>query len=356
MNRFRNATISIMLAFFMAIFASPAMASATPCYEVTVAPEARYKKVIEGQKEIKHTEYRFRTRTYIENKLEVKDVFGYNFVDGGTTRVNGQTVAGHWVKSDGWHRIPAVIINIVWGPSGPPPSVLGSGVVNLSVYGGPNVRVNYKAYVQNFSGWSDWGPWSSWSTTNPGGNTESRNTETRVVIDRESTPDKTVYYLPGGSSSETLGESNWTTETPNSPWVLIDRRNREVKREVECAPNKIVRTFQVDTYSNPTTKLAKKAAGYDNNGSLSFGEDKAHYGHSRWQIVKVTGYSNWNHSQWRTAINKATTKTGVKSVTSASHLGSVSKGKSVTVAWEILAGSWRNSGGGAPQVFFASGR
>lgn len=130
------------------------------------------------------TEYRFQTRTKLYGSKEVKDVKGYDFVSGGTTIVDGQVVAGHWVQSPGWHTIPDVIINIVWGPGGVPDSVLGEGEVNLRVYGGPNVTVKYNAHeVQTDEGYTDWGPWSDWSTINPGPSTATRNVETRQVQD-----------------------------------------------------------------------------------------------------------------------------------------------------------------------------
>src|SRR5690606_33714669 len=110
------------------------------------------------------------------NKQEFKDVENYKFVDGGTTRVNGQTIGGHWVSAPGtgFNHIPSVIINIVWGPGGVPDQYLGTGSVNLSTYGGPNVTVRYNAYAEDFSGWSDWGPWSDWSTTDPGASSDTR--------------------------------------------------------------------------------------------------------------------------------------------------------------------------------------
>ena len=333
---------------------------AQACYDTSYIHESRYKRTIPGEQEVKHKEYRFRSRTWIENKREVKEIKGYDFVSGGTTRVNGQTVAGHWVTADPgtYYVIPDVIINIVWGPGGPPASVLGAGSVSLSVYGGPNVTVRYKAYAVDFSGWSDWGPWSDWTTTDPGDDTDTRDVETRTVTDSESTPAKTVYYLPGGDESDSLTDANWTTDTPSlEKWTLVDERDRATRIEVPCPPEtkKVTRTFQVDTYSNPTSKLATKAQRYDNDNVLKFGEDRAHYGHSKWQIVKVTGATDWTAKQWRDAINKTTTKKGVGSVTSQSHIGTVKKGKKLTVAWEIVKGSWKDSKGGKPQVFFARG-
>jgi len=176
--------------------------------------EYRFSRTNPGQQEQAHqeykyekseTQYRFRTRTWIQNKKEIKEVQGYDFVSGGTTRVNGQTVAGHWVQSSGWHQIPDVIINIVWGAGGPPDSVLGTGNVSLSVYGGPNVSVKYNAHAVDYSGWSDYGPWSDWSTTNPGGNTDSRDVESKSVV--------TKY-----------NDGNWTTDVNPAGYTKVDER------------------------------------------------------------------------------------------------------------------------------------
>ena len=125
----------------------------------------------------------------------------------------------------------------------------------------------------------------------------------------------------------------------------------EAQYNAKCVtPVKVTRHFQVDTYSNPTQKLANKAAGYDNDGKLKWGEDKAHYGHSHYQTIKVKGLNTWTKAQWRTAINKATTKSGVKNVNSSSHTKSLKKGQKLTVAW-LIHGDWRHH----PQTFFAKG-
>jgi len=185
-------------------------------HEAVAHKEWRYKKVIPGQAEVKQDQWRFRTRVWIANFKEVKEVQGYNFVSGGTTRVNGQTVGGHWVQQSGWHAIPDVIINVVWGTSGPPDSVLGTGRVNLNVYGGPNVQVNYNAHKVDFSGWSDWGPWSDWSTTNPGAANDTRQVEGRQVVTQEAVPDSWEY-------------TGWLTETLSAPWIFVEKRQVETE-------------------------------------------------------------------------------------------------------------------------------
>ncbi|GEM_PF-1963395 len=157
-----------------------------------------------------HTEWRFRTRVPLYGEKEIKDVKGYDFVSGGTTRVNGHVIPGHWEPSPGWHTIPDVVINAVWGPDGIPDNVLGEGNVNLRVYGGPNVVVRYNAHkVQTDEGYTDWSDWSDWSTTNPGPETDTRDVETRSV------QDEPLYQRE--RSAEEPPRGNY----PDIPWTKI---------------------------------------------------------------------------------------------------------------------------------------
>src|SRR5690606_37385443 len=87
-------------------------------------------ELFQKQVRTKTEQHKFRSRTWIENKKETKSVQGYRFVDGGTTRVNGETIGGHWEQvygqgRDDFYLIPDVIINIVWGPGGVPDQYLG---------------------------------------------------------------------------------------------------------------------------------------------------------------------------------------------------------------------------------------
>lgn len=372
--------------------------------------EYRFKKWTREIVQNEHTEYRYKTRVWVEKYLEVKEVDGYDFVDGGTTTVRGKTVSGHWIKKAGWHEIPATILNIVWGSDGPPDSVLGNGSVNLSVYGGPSVTVQYKAYKKDFSGWTEYGPWSDWSSTKVT-ETDERKVETRTVKDDETYTDWVFvkwtewgtdfnkvdtdtrkytdresrvvedelaiqFYNPKGEPTLDLTEKNWTEKAPNpiGNWKLVDERDRVIKdawvEEIlhpavweECVneePNDklITKTFQVDTYSNPSKKLAKKAAKYDNDRRLKWGEDKAHYGKSKWQIIKIALPTNAKAYEWMRAINTATTKKGIKNITSLQTVKTVKKGQKLTVAWEVKKNSWligRGKSKRAPQVFFARG-
>ena len=214
--------------------------------------------------------------------------------------------------------------------------------------------------------YSDWefGGWTDWSTDD-----SKTDTSLKKYTHRESrttTDTKKVYYNPNGEPTETLTEANWTTVAPGNGWTFVDERDRKIKdawiEEIvhpavskPCKGKPKSRTFQIDTYSNPTAKLAKKAQGYDNDNKLKWGEDKAHYGNSKWQIVTIKGYDNWTKKQWMTAINLATTKKGVGNVNSTSHIKTVKKKQKLTVAWELEKNSWPKSSKRKPQIFFARG-
>ena len=104
----------------------------------------------------------------------------------------------------------------------------------------------------------------------------------------------------------------------------------------------------MDTLSTSTAKLRSLAAGYDNDGLLKKGEDCRHYGHSRWEIVTVTGTSNTTKAQWIAKINAATKKApDVKGSTHWSNSALKARGaKSITTAWIV-------SGDGKPTAWYA---
>ncbi|WP_325573706.1 class F sortase [Nocardioides sp.] len=201
-----------------------ATAAAPAC---TATTEYRYAMVIPGTPAVTATQYRVRTRAALYGTEEIKSILGWDFVDGGTTSVAGQTVAGHWAAGDAgtWYVIPAVIINIVWGPSGVPPSVLGTGTVSLSAYGGPHVVVHYDAHqVTTDDGYTAWGPWSGWSTDDPGADTDTQQAQSRTVVVTPAVPDQTIYYVPNTWDSTTLTDANWTTDILPAPWYVVDQR------------------------------------------------------------------------------------------------------------------------------------
>lgn len=189
----------------------------------TFHDEYRYSKFIKGTDEQKHQEWRFQTRTKTFGEVEHKFVPGHDFVDGGTTVVNGQTVSGHWIQATAgnWYAIPDSVINAVWGPGGIPDQYIGGSQQNpkhgldLDTYGYPGngpVVDWYATKEIESTGYTAYGPFSAWSTTNPGASTDTMNVETRWVIDVPGTSDKTVYYLPGGGQSDSLTAANWTTD------------------------------------------------------------------------------------------------------------------------------------------------
>lgn len=213
-----------------------------------------------------HTEYRYRVRTKLYGEKEIKDVKGWNFVDGGTTRVNGVNIPGHWAQGNSgtWYTIPDVVINAVWGSGGVPNSVLGTGSVSLNVYGGPNVTVNYNAHkIQTNDGYTNWSNWSDWSSTNSGGNTDTREVESRKIIDTEHVDAHWSDWKSAGWTDWSVGNTkpvdtddtrfgsvetrlvkgtpskettDWITDILTAPWVKIDER-------------KVVTTEPVDGYT-----------------------------------------------------------------------------------------------------------
>jgi len=224
--------------------------------------EFKYSKVIKGEEGTSHKEYRYQTRTKVYGEIEHKYIKAkYDFVDGGTTKVNGKTVSGHWVDTGAttWHPIPDSVINAVWGSGGVPSQYIGGsesnpkGSVNLTMYGGPNATVPYyAALTKTDAGYTAWGPWSGWSTTNPGASTETMNVESKSVSDNNTKPDKTVYYLPGGGQSDTNTNANWTTDTPSAPWVKIDEKkvvDKAAWDEKVYGPC-VIETFAVATASD----------------------------------------------------------------------------------------------------------
>lgn len=193
----------------------------------TATTEHRYAMVIPGTPAVTQTQYRVRTRAALYGTEEIKSILGWDFVGGGTTSVAGQTVAGHWAAGDAgtWYVIPAVIINVVWGPAGVPASVLGTGTVSLSAYGGPQVVVHYDAHeVTTDDGYTAWGPWSGWFTNDPGADTETQQKQPRTVVVTPAVPDQTIYYVPNTWDSTTLTDANWTTDVLSSPWYVVDQR------------------------------------------------------------------------------------------------------------------------------------
>jgi|GEM_PF-5376724 len=243
----------------------------------------RWHKETRTKSEVNKTQYRFRTRTPLYGSKEVKSIKGWNFVDGGTTKVDGKTVAGHWVQADSktYYQIPDVIINIVWGPNGVPAYVLGTGTVNLSVYGGPNVNVTYKAEkVQTDAGYTDWGPWSDWQDTPVTANnltdvqTETVGTGTFTYgdwtdagttawSDSESHPadTDTVRYVNEETQSVSDGNAHWSDWTSAGYTDWSDSNTKPADTDT-------TRYGDVETRDKPGTGSAAWDEFYPSNGVL----------------------------------------------------------------------------------------
>ncbi|MEO5534881.1 MAG: hypothetical protein ABIR17_07080 [Pseudolysinimonas sp.] len=203
--------------------------------------EFQYDQVIPGTESTNHTEYRYRTRTVTYGDVEHKYILStWDFVSGGTTTIDGIPVSGHWLNLGGsptWHAIADSVINAVWSSSGIPDNLIGGseaspkGSVPLSVYGAPGSAGSasyYATKVSNPSGFTNWGPWSAWSTVNPGADSDTLDVESQDVSNNDGTPDVTLYYLTGGTSSTSLSDANWTADkqaTVGDAWTLIHQRN-----------------------------------------------------------------------------------------------------------------------------------
>lgn len=357
MNKFVNVLVAAAVAATGAIFAPTAQAAPEQqevCYDITYVHEKRWSKEVPGEKEVSHQEYKYerqvadyKTQYHFRKYTQTKT----------RTKIQDSQYKWHWSEWSAYGEWTPwqPETHTSWEDSKEPlgqPAYHGGGGQNDNYYrqwqarwDGQTKEIKVGSHTES----------SGWVKSKPEGDGWTKVDE-RTVVDSEAVPGYTIYYVSGGDHTRTLGESNWTTDTP-AGWTFVDERDREVKNEIPCVnpPKRITKRFQVDTYSNPTTKLANIAASYDNDGRLKYGEDRPHYGHSRWQIVSVVGYDNWTKAQWITAVNKATTRAGVGNVTSTHHVGKVKKGQKLTVAWEIKKDSWPNKGKRGPQTFFARG-
>ena len=231
-------------------------------------------RTIPGQTEKSHqefkyekqeTQYQYRTRVKRpDNTVERKFIKGYDFVSGGSVKINGHTIPGHWVKSSGWHQIPDVVINAYWGSGGVPSSYLGGsearpkGNVSLTAYAGPNVSVPYYASLESApGGYTDWSGWSDWTTTNPGADSDTRDVQSRTVtiaynngdwttdakpngytqvdarkvIDRQATPSRTEYLAQDESVTTDESQAGWFPLGDRSGWTQHGTTKEVVDQE-----------------------------------------------------------------------------------------------------------------------------
>lgn len=160
-------------------------------------------------------------------------------------------------------------------------------------------------------------------------------------------------------TTPTSAPTSSPTRSPGTLPETVAPTPRPTSSPVAVVPT-ITRTFQVDTYLNPTAVLSRAAARYDDDSFLKFREDIKHWGHSRVELVTVTLPKTASLKQWTDAINKATRR--VDDVRSNRKIDSVKVKQNVTIAWLV-----RTDLGAvgklndvrlfkAPQVFFASSR
>ncbi|HMR22475.1 MAG TPA: hypothetical protein PKE46_10090, partial [Micropruina sp.] len=81
MNKVIGAVAVVAILGGSLVISTPTASAQQPevCYSISVVHEARYKRVIAGEKETFRTEYRFRSRTKLYGSKEVKYVKGYDF-------------------------------------------------------------------------------------------------------------------------------------------------------------------------------------------------------------------------------------------------------------------------------------
>lgn len=118
----------------------------------------------------------------------------------------------------------------------------------------------------------------------------------------------------------------------------------------------VQRTFQVDRYMPKTAAQARVMARLDDDGVLRYREDRALWGANNWQFVTVRVPADASKAQVMAVIN-AKTSSRVGDVHTGSRLRSITRGRSVTIAWELGKGARPTSAWGANksvnQMFFA---
>lgn len=128
-----------------------------------------------------------------------------------------------------------------------------------------------------------------------------------------------------------------------------------VKPSPASRPKTVSRTFQVDRYTPRTHAAARVVGRLDDDRRLTYREDKPLWGMSKWEIVTIQVPADATTAQVMQALNKATGKVG--DVRTTSRLGSIKRGQSVTMAWELGRGATASAPWGprgkVAQTFFA---
>ncbi|MGO4984982.1 hypothetical protein, partial [Collinsella sp. Sow4_E3] len=102
-----------------------------------------------------------------------------------------------------------------------------------------------------------------------------------------------------------------TPEIPGKP--AVTRSERYVKTPARAAvkeSNPVIGTFQVDTYRPKTAAQAKVVARLDDDGMLTYREDKALWGASTYEFVTVTAKDVKSTGSLAKAIDAKARKVG----------------------------------------------
>lgn len=135
------------------------------------------------------------------------------------------------------------------------------------------------------------------------------------------------------ASAWTCRTSKGTTLTVTSGRVVIPA-GADVTCTIKNTRSLMTISFQVDRYYNGTSYLARRAAGYDNDGLLKWAEDRPHYGYSKWQFVTVTVPTTASKADIIKAIN-AKTSSAIGDVSTTAKVSSLKTGRNVTIAWKL---------------------
>lgn len=105
-----------------------------------------------------------------------------------------------------------------------------------------------------------------------------------------------------------------------------------------------------------TAAQARVVARLDDDGLLTYREDRPLWGASRWQFVTVRVPANASDAHVMKAIN-AQTSARIGDVSTTTRLSRMSAGRHVVIAWELGAGATTTKAWGprndVAQVFFA---
>lgn len=163
-------------------------------------------------------------------------------------------------------------------------------------------------------------------TTAPRPTSPAPTTSVPAITPRPTSPATTV---PAPTTRPTTTPTTRPTTRPSVPAVKA-----------------VQRTFQVDRYMPKTAAQARVVARLDDDGVLRYREDRALWGANNWQFVTVRVPADASKAQVMAVIN-AKTSSRVGDVHTGSRLRSITRGRSVTIAWELGKGARPTSAWGA---------